>query len=65
MHMDAVWRSLAKDDCKNSIENIYHTVKEFPDLTAFDDEFSKVKEHLEHLCFDVTLQDSQSNLNLH
>lgn len=50
MHMDTVWRSLARKDCGDSIENIYQTVKEFPELITFDDEFSQIKEHLESLC---------------
>jgi hypothetical protein len=38
MNMDIVWRALAMKDCEDSIANIYHTSKEFPDLLAWDDE---------------------------
>ncbi len=50
MKMDSIYRELAKSDCKDSVENIYHTIKEFPELVMWDDDFIKIEEHLNALC---------------
>ena len=50
MIMDSVWRSIAKRDCQDSVENIYHTVMEFPELVTWDDEVAKVHRHLKEIC---------------
>jgi|10_taG_2_1085330.scaffolds.fasta_scaffold589979_2 hypothetical protein len=50
MNMSSVWRAIAKKDCQDSIENIHHTVLEFPELVSWDDEIARVHEHLKEIC---------------
>ena len=50
MRMNSVWRSIAKKDCQDSVENIYHTVMEFPEIVTWDDEVAKVHGHLKEIC---------------
>ena len=50
MSMDTVWRSIAMKDCEDSVANIYHTAKEFPDILTWNDEHKELEEYLEKIC---------------
>ena len=55
MNMDTVWRAIAMKDCEDSVANIYHTAKEFPDVLKWDDGSEELKEYLEKICDLLTL----------
>ena len=49
-NMAHVWRSMAKQDCQNSINTICESIEAFPELLAWSDESEKIREHLSEVC---------------